>query len=438
MPLARTEPLRRELAAALPKRDFTVRFWDGSVLPTNNNDAAVSPEDLAHPKDPGGSATEEHSAGPTFTVRSPKAVAHVLRAPGELGLGRAYVAGELEVDDLDRVIALIDDFEEVRIDKRTRARLAIAALRAVGLTLPPRAPKGELRLKGRSHSKERDAAAVRHHYDVSNEFFELFLDKSMTYSCAIFSRGAKTLEEAQYEKLDLVCRKLALKEGERVLDVGCGWGAFVIHAAKHYGVKAVGVTLSPPQAELARRRAAEAGLGDSVELRVADYRDVHGERYDAIASIGMVEHVGENQIDLYAEKLAALLGPEGRLLNHGIAHLPPYDGYHGDFTQRYVFPDGDPLHLSRVQLALERAGFVTEHVEEFGQDYRDTLSEWIKRLDENLERAERIAGPERLRVWRLYLRSARNIFDTQFVSIYQTLAKPVTNKAPNQPIRGWP
>jgi cyclopropane-fatty-acyl-phospholipid synthase len=422
MPFAKTEPLRRELAAALPKRAFTVRFWDGSVLPSTS----------------GNGSSNGDSAGPTFTVRSPRAIAHVVRAPGELGLGRAYVAGDLEVDDLDSVIGLIDDFEEPEIDRAMQARLAIAALRAVGLTLPPRAPKGELRLKGRSHSKERDAKAVRHHYDVSNEFFELFLDKSMTYSCAIFSRGASTLEEAQEAKLDLVCQKLALKEGEHVLDVGCGWGAFVIHAAKNYGVKAVGITLSPPQAELARRRIAEAGLSDEVEVRVADYRDLHGERYDAIASIGMVEHVGENQIDLYAQKLAALLSPEGRLLNHGIAHLPPYDGYHGDFTQRYVFPDGDPQHLSRIQLALERAGFVTEHVEEFGQDYSDTLGEWVKRLDENLVRAEQIAGPERLRVWRLYLRSARNIFDTQFVSIYQVLAKPATNKAPSRPIRGWP
>ncbi|HEX3392150.1 MAG TPA: cyclopropane-fatty-acyl-phospholipid synthase family protein [Solirubrobacteraceae bacterium] len=408
--------MRRELTGALPERRFTVRFWDGTELPasTGNGD------------------------GPVFTLCSPKAVAHVLRAPGELGLGRAYVAGELEVDDLDKVIDLIDDFQEPQLDRAARARVAIAALRAAGLTLPPRAPKGELRLKGRSHSKQRDAKAVRHHYDVSNEFFELFLDASMTYSCAIFSRGAKTLEEAQYAKLDLVCKKLDLKEGERVLDVGCGWGAFVIHAAKHYGVRAVGITLSPPQAELARRRIAAAGLSDRVQVRVADYRDLHGERYDAIASIGMVEHVGENQIDVYARQLHSLLAAEGRLLNHGIAHLPPYNGYHGDFTQRYVFPDGDPQHLSRVQLALEGAGFITEHVEEFGGDYQDTLSEWIKRLDENLERAEQIAGPERLRVWRLYLRSARNIFKTQFVSIYQVLAKPVTGKAPSRPIRGWP
>ena len=417
--LANPGALRHELERALPARQFTIRFWDGSELPetaTSNGDGA----------------------GPTFTVRSPAAVAHLLRAPGELGLGRAYVAGELDVDDLDRVIDMIDTFEEPELDTATRARLMLAGLRACGLMLPPRAPRGELRLRGRSHSRDRDAKAVRHHYDVSNEFFELFLDESMTYSCAIFSRGATTLQDAQHAKLDLVCQKLALREDERVLDVGCGWGAFVIHAARNYGVRAVGITLSPPQAELARRRIAESGLSDRVEVRVADYRDLRGERYDAIASIGMVEHVGESQIDVYARQLASLLGPDGRLLNHGIAHLPQEVGYHGDFTQRYVFPDGDPLHLSRVQLALERAGFVTEHVEGFGQDYYDTLTEWIKRLDENLPRAEQLAGPERLRVWRLYLRSARNIFKTQFVSVYQVLAKPVTGKAPSRPIRGWP
>jgi cyclopropane-fatty-acyl-phospholipid synthase len=422
MPFAKTEPLRRELATALPERSFTVRFWDGTELPATSGHSGNGGTGAgSHDEHNGGNG--DGRPGPTFTVRSPRAVAHVVRAPGELGLGRAYVAGELEVDDLDRVIDLIDDFEEPQIDHATRARLTIAALRACGLTIPPRAPRGELRPRGRTHSKERDSRAVRHHYDVSNEFFELFLDESMTYSCAIFSRGATTLEEAQHAKLDLVCRKLALQEGERVLDVGCGWGAFVIHAARDYGVRAVGITLSPSQAELARRRIAQAGLSDRAEIRVADYRDLHGERYDAVASIGMVEHVGESQIDVYAEKLARLLGPSGRLLNHGIAHLPHGLGYHGDFTQRYVFPDANPLHLSRVQLALERAGFVTEHVEGFAQDYCDTLSEWIERLDENLERAEQLAGRERLRVWRLYLRSARNIFKTQFVSVYQTLAR---------------
>ncbi len=392
-------PLRRELARALPERPFGVRFWDGSEL------APTIPD------------------GPVFTVRSPTAIAHLLRAPGQLGLGRAYAAGELDADDLDRVIGLLDSFHVPPIDRGARVRLMLAAVRACGLTRPPRIPASELRPRGRRHSRERDERAVRHHYDVSNEFFALFLDDSMTYSCALFSRGATTLEEAQTAKRELVCTKLRLREGERILDVGCGWGSFVIHAAREHGVHALGVTLSPAQAELARRRVAEAGLEDRVEIRVCDYRDLGnvGERFDAIASIGMVEHVGSNRIDEYARVLARLLEPGGRLLNHGIARLRHGDAEAGPFSERYVFPDAAPLHLSRIQLALERAGFETDHVEGLRQDYVDTLSAWIDRLDANREAAERLAGGERLRVWRLYLRAARNGFQTGFTSIYQVL-----------------
>jgi cyclopropane-fatty-acyl-phospholipid synthase len=394
-------PLRRELTRALPERPFGVRFWDGSELAPTVAD------------------------GPVFTVRSPTAIAHLLRAPGQLGMGRAYAAGELEADDLDRVIGLLDSFHAPPIDRATRARLTLAAVRACGVTRLPRIPASELRPRGPRHSRERDERAVRHHYDVSNEFFALFLDDSMTYSCALFSRGAATLQEAQAAKRELVCAKLGLREGERILDVGCGWGSFVIHAAREHGVHAVGATLSPAQAELARRRVAEAGLEDRVEIRVGDYRDLRGgaggERFDAIASIGMVEHVGSSRIDEYAGVLARLLEPGGRLLNHGIARLRHGDAEAGPFSERYVFPDAAPLHLSRIQLALERAGFETDHVEGLRQDYIDTLSAWIDRLDANREAAERLAGGERLRVWRLYLRAARNGFRTGFTSIYQVL-----------------
>jgi cyclopropane-fatty-acyl-phospholipid synthase len=414
MPFAQPEPLRRELARALPERPFTLRFWDGSELA---------------PTAPG---------GPVFTVRSPTAVAHLLRAPGQLGLGRAYAAGELEADDLDRVIGLLDTFKAPTIDTNTRLRLTLAAVRACGLTLPPRVPASELRPRGRRHSRERDARAVRHHYDVSNDFFALFLDETMTYSCALFSREIDslegswgthppserrppTLEEAQAAKRELICRKLALKEGERVLDVGCGWGSFVIHAAANHGVRAVGITLSPAQAELGRRRVAEAGLEDRVEIQLADYRELGGERYDAIASIGMVEHVGANQIDLYARQLAGLLEPGGRLLNHGIARLRHGEAEAGPFSERYVFPDAAPLHVSRVILALEQAGIEPLHVEGLREDYAETLSHWIERLDANRSRAEELAGAERVRIWRLYLRAARNGFRTGFTSIFQIL-----------------
>jgi cyclopropane-fatty-acyl-phospholipid synthase len=392
-----TAPLRREIEARIPDRPFTVEFWDGTRLPSTDGD------------------------GPTFRVRSPRAAAHVLRAPGQLGLGRAYVSGEIEVDDMDAVIALLDNWGPPSLEGADKRALLLGAVRAAGITKPPPRPRAELRPSGKRHSKERDARAVRHHYDVSNEFFELFLGETMVYSCAIFSRGATTLKEAQEEKLETVARKLALKEGDRVLDVGCGWGGFPLWAATKHGASVVGITLSAPQAEKARQRAEEAGVADRVEIRVMDYRDLagSGERFDAIASIGMVEHVGASQIDVYAQTLAGLLEPGGRLLNHGITRLRHTDAEAGAFSERFVFPDAAPLHLSRNLVALERAGFVTHHVEDFAADYAETLRHWAKNLDDNLDEAVRLAGPERVRVWRLYLRAARNGFLSGFTSIYQ-------------------
>ena len=244
-------------------------------------------------------------------------------------------------------------------------------MQACGLVVPPRRPATELRLRGERHTIARDRRAVRYHYDAGNEFFALFLDRSMTYSCALFSRGAKTLEEAQEAKLELVCKKLALKPGERVLDVGCGWGSFAIHAAKRHGARVLGVTLSGPQAQLGRELVRAAGVEDLVEIRVADYREITAEPFDAISSIGMVEHVGAERIDLYASRLAALLRPGGRLLNHGIAKLQDFDDPdEGPFSERFVFPDGVPLPLSRIELALERNGLVTTHVEGLAERLR--------------------------------------------------------------------
>ncbi|HEY5709301.1 MAG TPA: cyclopropane-fatty-acyl-phospholipid synthase family protein [Solirubrobacterales bacterium] len=395
MPFASTAKLRQEIEGRIPKRPFAIEFWDGTRLPSTGGD------------------------GPTFYVRSPRAAAHALRAPGQLGLGRAYVSGDIEVDDIDSVIELLDGWQPPTLDGTDKRALLLGAVRAAGLIKPPPRPRAELRPSGRRHSKERDARAVRHHYDVSNEFFELFLGPTMVYSCAIFSRGATTLEEAQEEKLETVARKLELKEGDRVLDVGCGWGGFPLWAATKHGARVVGITLSPPQAEKARQRADEAGVADRVDIRVMDYRDLAGERFDAIASIGMVEHVGASQIDVYAQTLAGLLESGGRLLNHGITRLRYEDAEAGAFSERYVFPDAAPLHLSRNLMALERAGFVTHHVEDFAPDYAETLRHWAQRLDDNLDEAIRLAGPERVRVWRLYLRAARNGFLSGFTSIYQ-------------------
>src|SRR3954462_165481 len=394
-----TAAFRSALEDALPERPFRVVLWDGSELPPTN---------------PNG--------GPTFTATSPQALAHVLRAPGELGLGRAYVTGAIDVDDLDAVVKGVDPRQPPPIDRRTKAKLALAALRATGVVRPPAPPSSELPPKGRFHSIARDSRAVRHHYDVPPEFFRLFLGPTMTYSCAIFSRGAETLEEAQETKLELVCQKLALKRGQAGLAVGCGWGSFAIHAAQRHGVHVTGITLSPPQVETARRRAEEAGVGDRTDFRVVDYRQLAGESFDAVSSIGMVEHVGAEQMDEYARRLRGALRPGGRLLNHGIANLRQEDPKPGDFSARYVFPDGAPQPLSRVLLALERAGLETHHIEDFRHDYAETLRHWAGRLDENIEEATRLAGAERVRVWRLYLRAARNGFETGFTSIYQVRA----------------
>src|SRR4051794_6040970 len=261
-----TEPLLSEIERAFPERPFTIELWDGSRIPATNG------------------------GGPTFRARSRDALAYAVAAPGQLGLGRAYVSGEIEVDDIDRVIDVLNEWKPPPVSAATKARLIAAALRAAGVRRPPPAPKAELHLRGRKHTTERDREAVRHHYDVGNEFFSLFLDPSMTYSCAFFSRVPQrkgifagdeppSLEQAQEAKLELSSSKLALKPGERVLDVGCGWGSFVMHAARHHGVEAVGITLSEPQAVLARKRVAEAGLSEKIEIRVQDYRELAGENF---------------------------------------------------------------------------------------------------------------------------------------------------------------
>jgi cyclopropane-fatty-acyl-phospholipid synthase len=397
--LSNTAPLRGAIAEALPDRPFSIGLWDGTEVPGT-------------------------APGPRFTVRSPRAVAHALYAPGQLGLGRAYVSGEIDVDDIDAVIDLLQTWKPPALDRAAKARLALAAARAMGLERPPQRPQSELVPRGRRHSIARDRRSVRHHYDLPAEFFALFLDESMTYSCAIFSRGATTLEEAQETKLELVCTKLGLRAGERVLDVGCGWGSFAVHAAVNHGAHVTGITLSPPQAVRARRRAEEAGVADRVDIRVQDWRELVGERFDAIASIGMVEHVGNVQIDAYAQRLRDLLEPEGRLLNHGIARVRHGDPEAGPFSERYVFPDAAPLHVGRVIGAFELAGLPADHIEGFQSDYAETLRHWAMRLDENLDRAIELAGPERVRIWRLYLRAARNGFLTSFTSIYQIRAAP--------------
>jgi cyclopropane-fatty-acyl-phospholipid synthase len=412
--MASSERLRRVIEQTFPDRPFTLRFWDGG-------------------------AVEATRPGPTLTFRSPDALGHVLRAPGELGLGRAYVTGSIDVDDLDGVIALLGRWQGPKLGPAAKARIGRAAVSAYGLRRLPPPPPAELQPSRRRHSRRRDAEAVRHHYDVGNEFFSLFLDETMTYSCALWEEGVETLEDAQRAKLDLICRKVELSEGMRMLDIGCGWGSLGIHAAREYGARVLGITLSPPQAELATRRAADAGVGELCEFRVADYRDLSDDSFDAVASIGMVEHVGGSQADEYGRQVARVLRPGGRVLNHGIAWLPATEeGFHvgGDFSDRYVFADGEVQNLSRMLLSLERAGLETLHVENLHSDYAETLRHWAQRLDANLERATQLAGEERVRVWRLYLRAARNGFETGLTGVYQMLCSHPLTEPPSAAPKG--
>ncbi len=405
--------LLRPVVDAAVGTDVPVRIecWDGSSL--GPADAAVVVR---------------------FTTR--RALRRLVWAPNELGFARAYVSGDVLIEgDLLEALTRLDALADpergpgVRIGRDTTAAVVRAVLRLGALGPPPRPPAEEIRLSGRRHTLGRDARAVSHHYDVGNDFYALVLGPSMVYSCAHFEEAPSaryTLEDAQRAKLDLVARKLGLTEGMRLLDVGCGWGAFVIHAAREYGVTAVGVTLSEEQASFARAAVESAGLADRVEIRVQDYRDVPDGPYDAIASIGMAEHVGLSQLGGYASRLHTLLAPGGRLLNHAISRRPgpPGDptGDKTSFIDRYVFPDGELQPLSTMVDVLESAGFEVRDVESLREHYADTLRAWVANLEGSWEQAVRLSSPGRARVWRLYMAGSALGFQSNRIGVNQVLA----------------
>ncbi|MEV4946651.1 cyclopropane-fatty-acyl-phospholipid synthase family protein [Streptomyces sp. NPDC053755] len=376
------------------------------------------------------------AGGPVLIVRERRALRRLLWKPGELGLARAWVAGEIDVegdlyDVLDRLAEFIWErpeetrgaLEAVR-DPKLRAA-AGALLRLAGPFPPPAPPAEEVRRRsGALHTRRRDRQAISHHYDVGNDFYELVLGPSMVYSCAYWTEGG-TLEEAQRDKLDLIARKLDLKEGDRLLDVGCGWGSMAIHAAREYGARVVGITLSREQAVHARKRIAEEGLADRIEIRVQDYRDVKDGPYDAISSIGMAEHVGEVRYRGYADTLYALLRPGGRLLNHQISRrpAPDEDAYEIDeFIDAYVFPDGELAPMGRTLATLEDAGFEVRDVEAIREHYALTLRRWVANLESRWAEAVRMVSPGRARVWRLYMAASAVSFERNRIGVNQFLA----------------
>ncbi len=376
-----------------------------------------------------GSSTPGPADAPTLVIRTPRVLRRFLWSPNELGLARAYVSGDLGVEgDVYGVLAIPDTLQhrpDLRLDLRATRHLLPALARLGALGPPPPPPPEESRLQGRRHSLRRDRAAIEHHYDVGNDFYALLLGPSMVYSCAYFDSDSTTLEDAQEAKLELVYRKLRLSPGARLLDVGCGWGSLALQAAGRHGAHVVGVTLSTAQAELARRRAADAGLADRIEIRVQDYREVADGPYDAIASVGMAEHVGNEQLPRYARGLYDLLRPGGRLLNHAIALGPRASADPSDprtFIPRYVFPDGDLQPLGRHVSVLEEVGFEITDVECLRRHYALTCRAWVRNLERHWDDAVRASSPGRARVWRLYLAGSAVGFEQRRVGVNQVLA----------------
>ncbi|MFF8405773.1 class I SAM-dependent methyltransferase [Streptomyces sp. NPDC015684] len=386
---------------------------------------------------------------PTLVVRNRRALRRLLFKPGELGLARAWVAGDLDIEgDLYTALEVVaGSVWERGEDARTLAEAlrdpdvraaGRELLRLVGPPIPPTPPREEVRRRRHLHTRRSDKRAISHHYDVGNDFYELVLGPSMVYSCAYWEEDG-TLESAQRDKLELVCVKLGLTPGQRLLDVGCGWGSMVIHAAREHGVSAVGITLSQEQAAYARKRVADEGLTDRVEIRVQDYRDVADGPFDAISSVGMAEHVGAERYLEYANRLYALLKPGGRLLNHQIARRPQGDetAYRVDpFIDSYVFPDGELAPLGTTVTQLERAGFEVRDVESLREHYARTLRHWVARLEAGWGRAVRLTGPGRARVWRLYMAACALAFERNRIGVNQVLAvRPPETGVSGLPLR---
>jgi cyclopropane-fatty-acyl-phospholipid synthase len=411
------------------QRTFDVRFWDGTV---------------------------DHGANPnppyTLVLNRPAALRRMLLPPNELSIVESYIAGDVDIDgSMEAASGLAE-----AIGERLRSPIAIAKLIRLVVGLPGQAEDDladmrfpeHARKLGQRHTPVRDAAAIQFHYDVGNDFYKLWLDRRMIYSCAYFRSADDSLEVAQEAKLDLICRKLRLKPGERLLDIGCGWGALVVHAAEHYGVDATGITLSENQASLARERIEKAGLGDHCRVAIRDYRTLtEGDGFDKISSVGMVEHVGLSHLPVYFASAYRALRPGGMFMNHGIVSLsearprPVSERifrkfWRADaFIDKYVFPDGKLTATHDVISAAEGAGFEVRDVESLREHYAMTLRHWVGSLEEKRDDAIALVGNHTFRVWRLYMAASANAFTKAAINILQTLlAKPDARGHSNIPL----
>ncbi len=394
------------LAADYPRHDFAVRLWNGEIW--------------------------GNSLQPRFTLvlKHPGALRKMLLGASEVTLGEAYIFDDIDIEgELEVAFELGDYLVAHELELTEKLRLAGFLFRLPhnghrGLHLVPQ-------LHGLLHSKHRDRAAVSYHYNLSNDFYQLWLDRRMVYSCAYFQTGEEDIDTAQTQKLDYLCRKLRLRPGERLLDVGCGWGGLILYAAQHYGVKAYGVTLSEPQAELARARIREAGLSDRCEVQLRDYRDLPPEpAYDKIVSVGMFEHIGESRLPEYFQHVRELLRSGGVFLNHGIAYAATYRRKGPSFMDKYVFPDAGLVPIGTTIRAAEASGFEVRDVESLREHYARTLRHWAHRLESHYQDAKRITNETVYRIWRIYMSGSAHAFAMGRVNVYQVLfSKPDVGNA---------
>src|SRR6478672_7722515 len=375
-----------------------------------------------------GSKVGPDTAETAVRVVSPRALARLATAPGSLGLARAYVAGELELEgDLYALLEGVADVALNGIPRAEQLRLA-RKLAPIAVRYRVRPPALEYRPPGRLHSKKRDSKVIAHHYDVSNTFYEWVLGPSMAYTCAVYPTVDATLEQAQSAKFELVAQKLALKPGMRLLDVGCGWGSMVMHAAAEHGVRALGVTLSRNQAEWARAEIDRRGLGGLAEVRHCDYRDAPESQFDAISSIGLTEHIGRPNLRDYFTSLHTRLRPEGRLLNHCITQPRTPVKRLDPFIARYVFPDGQLEAVGLIISEMNDAGFEVRHEENLREHYALTLHAWGRNLEEHWDEAVAEVGIGRARVWRLYMAACALGFERDNIQLHQVLGVRLTGR----------
>ena len=395
-------------AGSKPK--FRLQLWDGTTWGTDGRPAF------------------------TLILKQPRALREVFIDPTELSLGEAYVSGDFDVEGDMEAAYEFGDYLLAQSEKITASqKLKIASmLRGLSLHAPHNGGHQRADLSGAPHSKERDGQAVRYHYDLPSEFFALWLDRQMVYSCAYFENGPnESLDAAQEHKLDYICRKLRLRQGDRLLDIGCGWGGLLIHAATHYGVLAHGITLSVRQAEVAREKIQRAGLTDRCRIELCDYRDLeYAQQFDKIVSVGMFEHVGEALLPEYFKQAWQALRPGGVFLNHGIAAAPWHQRKGSSFIERYVFPDGELVPLHRSMGVAERSGFEVRDVESLREHYALTLHHWVQRLEAQAQEARRITDETTYRVWRLYMAGSEHQFRIGELNLYQMLlSKPLNGNS---------